>query len=182
MAVFIDSGPLSATDRLRDVPREKWHSLMLVRRYFLKVHLSYDCRCLVEFVNDAKAMFEELGFASVEHMICEGYGLEPDEIAIAVRWLELNPPKEPVALEQAITLGRHGGDRKSEKVKDQGGESTLKYIKNTKAHWLARLDRDGLTELAGKVRAGEMSANAAAIAAGFRKKPVKRCPKCGHEW
>jgi hypothetical protein len=54
--------------------------------------------------------------------------------------------------------------------------------RGTAAHWLARLDRDQRDELAAKVRAGEMSANAAAIEAGFRKKPVKCCPKCGHEW
>lgn len=46
---------------------------------------------------------------------------------------------------------------------------------------LRRLKRDR-PDLAEKVIAGELSANAAAIAAGFRKKPVKRCPKCGHEW
>jgi hypothetical protein len=34
---------------------------------------------------------------------------------------------------------------------------------------LSRLDRDGRTELAARVRAGELSASAAAIAAGFRK-------------
>jgi hypothetical protein len=34
---------------------------------------------------------------------------------------------------------------------------------------LARLDRDGHAGLAAKVRAGTMSANAAAIEAGFRK-------------
>jgi hypothetical protein len=33
-------------------------------------------------------------------------------------------------------------------------------------------------ELHGRVLAGELSANAAAIEAGFRKKPVKRC-QCG---
>jgi hypothetical protein len=45
----------------------------------------------------------------------------------------------------------------------------LKY--GTKAHWLARLDRDGHAELAAKVRAGTMSANAAAIKAKYRKRP-----------
>jgi hypothetical protein len=40
---------------------------------------------------------------------------------------------------------------------------------NARAYILARLDRDGYTELAAKVRAGTMSANAAAIEAGFRK-------------
>lgn len=46
---------------------------------------------------------------------------------------------------------------------------------------LKRLKRDR-PDLAEKVIAGLMSANAAAIKAGFRKKPMHRCPKCGHEW
>jgi hypothetical protein len=37
-------------------------------------------------------------------------------------------------------------------------------------------------ELHAKVCAGELSAHAAAIAAGYRKKPIRRCPHCGHEW
>jgi hypothetical protein len=75
-------------------------------------------------------------------------------------------------------LGKHGGDRRSEKAKaDQGGHqnngSTLKPSqKNTKAHWLLRLERDR-PDLAARVCAKEMSANAAAIEAGFRKRPLK---------
>jgi hypothetical protein len=72
----IDSGPIEATDRLRDVPRANWHDLMLARRQFLEIQLSSDCRHLVEFVNDAKLMFEALGFSSAKQMIREGYGLE----------------------------------------------------------------------------------------------------------
>jgi hypothetical protein len=44
--------------------------------------------------------------------------------------------------------------------------------KNTKEHWMGRLDRDR-PDLAAKVDAGEMTAYAAAIAAGIRKKPVR---------
>jgi hypothetical protein len=39
--------------------------------------------------------FKTLGFANLEDMIRDGYGLEPEEVGIAVRWLELNPPNEP---------------------------------------------------------------------------------------
>jgi hypothetical protein len=46
----------------------------------------------------------------------------------------------------------------------------LKY--GTAAHWLARLERDCFDQLAAKVRAGTLSANAAALEAGFRKKPT----------
>lgn len=64
-------------------------------------------------------------------------------------------------------LGKHGGDRKSEKAKDQPCNTSLKY--GTVPHFLARLTRDR-PDLAAQVQAGKLSANAAAIEAGWRKK------------
>jgi hypothetical protein len=66
-----------------------------------------------------------------------------------------------------VVLGKHGGDRKSEKTKDQGDNVTLIARGNAAAYTLARLTRDR-PELAELVRAGELSANAAAIVARFR--------------
>lgn len=62
-------------------------------------------------------------------------------------------------------LGKHGGDRKSEKAKDQGSNTTL--VDRGRDYTMARLRRDN-PELAAQVEAGELSANAAAIQAGFR--------------
>lgn len=170
--VLIDSGPITATLALRDVPRAQWRDLMLARRTFLAIKLSHDCRCLVEFCNDAIEMFNDCGFKSPEQMIRDGYGLEPEEVSIAVEWLKLNPPTEPIALKEAVRLGQQGGDRRSEKARaDQGSNTTLKQPGRGRAYILARLDRDGYAELAAKVRASEMSANAAAIEAEFRKLP-----------
>ena len=53
-----------------------------------------------------------------------------------------------IPFDQAVTLGKHGGDRKSEKAKDQGDNVTLKERGNSRAYILARLDRDGHAELA----------------------------------
>ena len=50
----------------------------------------------------------------------EGYGLEPEEVAIAVRWLELNPLDEAVPLEAAVKLNEQGGDRRSERASGKG--------------------------------------------------------------
>ena len=49
------------------------------------------------------------------------------------------------------------------------------------AYTLARLKRDR-PDLAAKVIKRELSANAAAIQAGFRKKKKCTCPECGYEW
>jgi hypothetical protein len=45
--------------------------------------------------------------------------------------------------------------------------------KNTRKHWMARLDRDR-PDLAVKVDAGLMTANASAQEAGFRKRPERK--------
>ena len=67
-------------------------------------------------------------------------------------------------------LGLHGGDRKNEKAKNQDRNPTL--IGRGRDYDIARLERDR-PDLAARVRANELSANAAAIEAGFRKKPTK---------
>jgi hypothetical protein len=182
----IDSGPVEATDNLREVPREKWHLLMLERRRFAEVRLSYDCRCLVQFCDDARQMYRELGFTSAERMIRDGYGLEAEEVSLVVEWLRLNPPNEPVSFDAAkAVLNANGGDRRSAefqvdniKLKHKGG-TDREYV-------LARLRRDS-PHLADEVEAGHLSANAAAIQAGFRKKPTpfeivaKQLPKLTDE-
>jgi hypothetical protein len=71
-----------------------------------------------------------------------------------------------------IILRGHGGrPRKDENRGQQEDVSTVLKPgeRNTKIHWMARLDQDR-PDLAEKVRAKTMSATAAAIEAGFRKK------------
>jgi hypothetical protein len=58
-------------------------------------------------------------------------------------------------------LGKRGRPKKGE---GKGDNVTLKGRGNSSAYILARLDRDGHAELAAKVRAGKLSANAAARA------------------
>jgi hypothetical protein len=52
---------------------------------------------------------------------------------------------------------------------------------NSLAYTLDRLSRKH-PKLYQRVIAGELSANAAAVQAGFRKKSKRKCPHCGHEW
>jgi hypothetical protein len=76
-----------------------------------------------------------------------------------------------------IILHGHGGDRRSEKTRFQSDNQddviTLKERGTSRAYVLARLDRDR-PDLAAKVRAKTISANAAAIEAGFWKKVERR--------
>ena len=184
--VRIDSGPISANDSPSDVPREKWRDLMSARRYFLQVHLSYDCRCLVEFVEDANQMYEALGFVDADEMIREGYGLEPDEIAIAVRWLELNPPIEPISLDQvkklaaknqainanALDLKPVGSNQHSEGFGTRNNDTKPSDL-NDATYAIRRLRKDR-PNIHARVLAGELTAHAGMIEAGFRKKRPSR--------
>jgi hypothetical protein len=90
--------------------------------------------------------------------------------------MEVPPP-----LAKAVGLGRHGGDRGANQHARWGEE---KYqVGNAKlapspssggmcaTYTLARLRRDR-PDLAAQVEAGELSAHAAAIEAGFRRKPT----------
>jgi hypothetical protein len=50
--------------------------------------------------------------------------------------------------------------------------SGLPRVYGTAAYFLARLERDGHNKLAAEVRAGKISAHAAAVRLGWRKRPV----------
>src|SRR6516225_6195552 len=97
--VFIDSGPITATSRLEEVPEKNWYNLMCQRAMFVKAHLPHDCRCLVQFVADAERMYGPLGFKGADDFIARGLKLVPEEIRIAVEWLKISKPQEAVAYE-----------------------------------------------------------------------------------
>jgi hypothetical protein len=166
--VQIDSGPISANDQLQDVPKSKWRDLMLARRQFMEINLSYDCRCLVQFVNDAEPMHQVLGFKDAKTMVRDGYKLEPAEVKIALKWLDLNPSDQPVALK--VALGQHGGDRKSEKFQEKDQLDNINLKGGTQSAYLrARLERDA-PDILTQLEQGEFkSVRAAAIAGGIIK-------------
>jgi hypothetical protein len=76
------------------------------------------------------------------------------------------PVKSPDVQAAPRRLLKHGGDRRSDKF--QGNAVPLNRG-NTANYLLARLERDR-PDLAAKVRAKELSAYAAAIEAGFRRR------------
>jgi hypothetical protein len=155
--------PPTAFEHGDTVPRAQWANLLLERRSYCGVHLPQDCRNLVFFVEDG-ASNDWFGLGSRERYIREGLGLKPDVVGWALDGLRQLRPDEAATLDHAIVLGKRGRPRKGEKVVSQP------FQRGTAEHWLARLDRDGRHELASAVRAGKLSANAAAIQAGYRRK------------
>lgn len=175
--VKIDSGPLEATDKFEQVPKDKWFFLMLAKRDFLSTNLAYDCRCLVEFCEEAELVYADCGFSSAAEMIQHGYELDPVEIELAVAWLKHNQPASEVGLgavklkiteAKANPLLNVGPPTKEEKA--NGTIGTNNRGGNTE-YTLRRLARDA-PELLDKIETGELTVNQAAIQAGIRKKPT----------
>lgn len=164
-----------ASDSAADVPRQQWDVLMEERKRFCTQYLPKDCRNLLFFVEDGAAN-DWLEYGGAKNYIRSGLGLDPQMVDWAVTGLRnLRPGLGQIKLEVAALIGKiakHGGDRRSLEALKQGGLSTLNGRKNTRAHWLGRLRRDR-PDLAAKVDAGELSAKAAAIECGFKKRTIE---------
>ena len=167
--VTIDSGPVEATDKFNNTPKDKWRLLLIAKRSFLITNLAYDCRCLIEFCEEAEAVYSELGFKSPEEMIREGYELEPAQVSLAVAWLKANGTEKPVGLGEIAPLAKHGEIGNGRKNESRVGNTTS-TLRGTVEYTLRRLKRDA-PELLVQIESGQLSVNAAAIKAGFRKKP-----------
>lgn len=177
--VKIDSGALSPTYRFRDIPKERWDELVWEKRNFLATKINYDCRCLIDFCDEANAVWSDLGYESAADMIRNGYELDPQQIELAVAWLKINEPSAAIPLNDVSAkvaearkrpLPDHGGDRKSEVHDNQGSDATLNSAKGGRGaeYLLRRLARD-CPEMLDRIEAGELSVHAAAIKAGIRK-------------
>jgi hypothetical protein len=169
-AVKIIRPPLCA-DPAVDVPEHLWPQLIEERRRFCREVMPYDCRLLLFFIEDG-AGSNWIGYGTRKRYLSEGLGLDPEVVELALRGLMVMVPDQELGLDQAVILGKHGGDRKSAGRNQVTNDhlTANKLGPNTVVRTLARLDRDH-PDLAERVRAGEMSANAAAIRAGFRNKP-----------
>lgn len=193
--VKIDSGALEATDKFEQVPKDKWFFLMLAKRDFLSTNLAYDCRCLVEFCEEAELVYNDCGFTSAAEMIQHGYELDPVEIELAVAWLKHNQPKQEISLasvtktaDKIRELKESNPSWTQQKIAEAVGCSRpyvtqVLVSKNSHREELvtpptiegnsSKADFRKLPpELREKVAAKEISLNAAAIAAGIRKKPT----------
>lgn len=104
-------------------------------------------------------------------------------------WEVLGYPSREALLEAEVgdssagieaKLGRHGGDHKSERAKNQHNNIMLKRQGTDPAYLLARLDRDQ-PALALRVRSGELTAHAAAREAGIVK-PVSAYQQLARAW
>jgi hypothetical protein len=107
----------------------------------------------------------------VEHRLWEGLNTTIKDLMIFCRNA---PDVVELILQEVPSAAEYGGDRRSEQAKaDQvDNVNLIEGGGNSAVYALSRLKRDR-PDLAEKVVAGEMSANAAAIEAGFRKKKIE---------
>lgn len=97
----------------------------------------------------------------------EGWGEKPDKVLAVIK-----DEAEVLAMYREAMKGAHGGDTRSEAATIVDNRNNgRRSAGTTRAYTLSRLKRES-PELFGRVCAGELSANAAAIEAGFRKKPT----------
>jgi len=181
MSVTIDSGPVVATDRFDRTPKIKWNQLLYAKESFLATKMKYDCRCLIEFCEEAELVYAELGYGSPSEMIREGYKLDPIQVELAVAWLKSNEPvtavslddiSEKIAAAKANPLAEHGNQEGENNSRNKDRVGNTKSDNGTTVDYtLRRLARD-CPEMLDRIEAGELSVNAAAIAAGIRKKPT----------
>lgn len=161
-------------DSAGDVPREQWAALIEERVNFCKNVLPSDCRLLLFFIEDGQKS-EWMGFETRERYIRDGLRLDPEMVDLALRGIQLSDPDKPLGYEPARVLGEHErgieGGKAGPGRGNKTGSSTTRFGRGID-YILARLDRDGHKHLSAEVRSGTMSANAAAIEAGFRKKPT----------
>ena len=127
--IRINSGAPEPTDKFNDTPRDRWDLLLIARRLFLATNLIYDCRCLIEFCEEAELVYAELGFKSAIEMIREGYELEPSQVELAVAWLKANGTEKPVGLGEIVALNDKPGKPKGSKLEPlpKGDEGTGGY-------------------------------------------------------
>jgi hypothetical protein len=164
----INRGAPEAEQSYQQWPKEQWPTLLRAKRMYVEIQIPHDCRCLKQFIDEARYVWRDLGFTSRDDMIERGLGLESSKIRRAYNWLKKNQPDKPVSLKEA--LGDHGGDRGNQYTggKRQPHIIRLPQYGTNPTYLLARLERDD-PGLAAKVRAGQLSAHQAAIQAGFRK-------------
>lgn len=177
----IDTGTVYHEDRLADTPRAQWPALLRERRMYIETQFEYDCRCIVQYLDEANEFHAELGYDSADEMIQQELLIKPEWVRIAVEWLNQEQRVEPVTkaevetalcnaatTAQAQPLAAHGTNQHREE-EDRGDSVTTSSKDRGQSYFLRRLARDA-PEILEKVRTGEIkSARAAAIEAGIIK-------------
>jgi len=193
--VAVRTGPVSADDSARDVNPSRWLELTLARRTFVAINVPYDCRSLINFVDEAAShrIWEHTGHADLDDYIHHGLDIDPELVEWARLGLSVIGKEKPVSLGVAIDAGKKVAETMAKapelmtaiEAGKQGGRgnkavdnvNSFKTAKggNRDTYLAARLKRDH-PEIAARVANGEFkSIRAAALEAGIRR-PMRSVP------
>jgi hypothetical protein len=151
----IQSSPRASKD-----PKSYEYARQMV--YVLKTiwtQITFDIKDWDKEVEEAKRnkIWEKLGYASIDEVLAKEVGYSEAELKIKIKQARDNP-----------LAGKKGGRPKKE---DNLSNLQVTSPGNSNERVLRRLARDK-PEMLDRIESGELSVNAAAIAAGIRKKPT----------
>jgi len=158
------------SDDLTGATPAQWPEIVEQYHWYCRHVLPNDCRNLLRMVKEGEAT-DWAGYDDREIYLRDGLGLDPEAVDWALAGLRVTGVDAPVTLEEAQKLGRHGGDRRSDKVRaNQVDNINLKHKGGTDPVYItAKLKRDH-PHIADRLAAGEFrSARAAGIEAGIVK-------------
>jgi hypothetical protein len=174
VGVAIDSGPIGISNDSRNTPRDRWRALVEFRRDYIHLQYGFDCRSIVEWLNDSDRMWRELGYQSLDEMVRKGLEIDPADALLVAEWLRRYKPDYPVGLPDAIEYalrnrGGQPGNKNASKDKPQNERynRNLRFRGNSDDYITARIARDRPDILEDMKQGKYRSVRQAAIEAGI---------------
>ena len=120
--VAVRTGPVSADDSARDVNPSRWLELTLARRTFVAINVPYDCRSLINFVDEAAShrIWEHTGHADLDDYIHHGLDIDPELVEWARLGLSVIGKEKPIGLDVAVDAGRKAAETMAKAPNDVG--------------------------------------------------------------
>ena len=104
--VRIDKGPLQASARCSEVPQADWDKLLSRRYIYITSSFNDDCRMLLQFVDEAKEMYEVLGYSTPDELIEKELKIDPADARLAYEWLEKYRPDFAIPYAETVKRAR----------------------------------------------------------------------------
>ncbi len=102
----INTGNIYHQDKFRDTPRAQWSALLRERRMYIETQFEYDCRCIVQYLDEAEDVYAELGYDSADEMIQQELLIKPEWVRIAVTWLNQEQPTVRLVADMAVVASK----------------------------------------------------------------------------
>jgi hypothetical protein len=173
---------LTSDDKIQSSPRAskdpKSYEYARQMVYVLKTiwtQITFDLKDWEKEVEEARRnkIWERLGYGSIDEVLKEEVGYSKQELSLKIKAAKADPLAKNGTNQHSDIGDRIADARHDPLSKPVGCNNITPSIRGTGTDYtLRRLARD-CPEMLDKIEAGELSVNAAAIAAGIRKKPTQ---------